>query len=157
MISVTEFLNGTCDLHDQEANHWYRGVALADLPDFLRALNVDPRPLSREEQAWVKLLEHYRRYPGIYEFDPDLQGVLSQAHRYLAAQLFRNWIATRIIKGSMSSVKVAFEAATGRYAGGLTRIRELLQEARFEIDNQDRIHSPRHLPVRKKHSPRLPS
>ena len=86
-------------------------------------------------------LRHARSMPvnDVYEFDPELQAVYSGAHQYLAAAVARRWIAEHpeTIVGSVQSIKADFEADVHRYVR-LSRFRELLVEAGYKIDRNDR-------------------
>ena len=46
MISVTEFPDGTYDIHDLDSDVWHRGIALADLPGKLVELGCSPHSLD---------------------------------------------------------------------------------------------------------------
>ena len=137
MISVTEYQDGLVyDINDLDTGRQYRNVALVDLPDLLIELGVEPnaKPLTPEEVRWIKWIDYYDRYPTSYPLrDPDLQVLLCNMSQMLDESLFRNFIKKHPPKRSPLAAKVAFEAATGRYAGGETRIRELIQEAGYEI------------------------
>ncbi|MGA2066870.1 MAG: hypothetical protein ABSG86_17970 [Thermoguttaceae bacterium] len=131
MISVTEYTDH-CEVHDLDTNQRHH-VALADLPVLLKRLDVDPRPLTPDEIRWLKVLDDHARHPECFQFDPEFQGVFVRAHEDLAAQLFRDWIRGRRLSGTVTHIKVAFEAASHRYAGGVSRIRELLEEAGYDV------------------------
>jgi hypothetical protein len=75
----------------------------------------------------------------VQEFDLGLQAVYSGAHQYLAAVVARRWIADHSAKivGSVQHIKSDFEADTQRYLR-LSRFRELLVEAGYVIDANDR-------------------
>jgi hypothetical protein len=137
VIQVTEYQDGLVyDIDDLDTGRQYRNVALVDLPDLLIELGVEPnaKPLTPEEVRWLKALDYYARYPTSYPLnDPDLQVLLNNMHQMLAESLFRNFIKKHPPKRSPLAAKVAFEAATHRYAGGETRIRELIKEVGYEI------------------------
>ena len=86
----------------------------------------------------LPFLELRLRYPGVYEFDRDLQLLLVDAYRYWAERVFLRFIAGRKVKGPLTGLKVAFEAATHHYVPA-RRIRELLKEDGYTIDERDRI------------------
>ena len=75
----------------------------------------------------------------VHEFDPDLQAVYSGAHQYLAAAVARDGLPTTRAKivGSVQHIKSDFEIDTQRYLR-LSRFRELLVEAGYKIDANDR-------------------
>ena len=99
-----------------------RRVSRADLVPALQSLDVEP--------AEIPYLELRLRYPGVYEFDRDLQLLLVEAHRYWAERIFMRFVAGRKIKGPVTDLKVAFEAATDHYVPA-TRIRASAQGGRL--------------------------
>ncbi len=140
MISVREYSDGTCDVVDCVTGVCHH-ILSADLPVYLLMHNIDPRPLSSGEAHYLAVLEHFDRYGKCYDYDPECQRVFAIAHQYRAGRMFKDWVATRDIRGkTISEIKCAFEQATGRYAGGASQIRKLLETTKYVIDEHDRVH-----------------
>ncbi len=127
MIRVLEIDSDTFDVCFDGRR---RRVTRADLFPALQAAGVD--------LAELPYLELRLRYPGVYKFDRDLQLLLVEAHRYWSERIFMRFVAGCKIKGPLTHLKVAFEAATHHYVPA-SRIRVLLQAAGCEIDSHDRI------------------
>ena len=68
-----------------------RRVSQSELVPVLQELDVEP--------AEIPYLELRLRYPGVYEFDRDLQLLLVEAHRYWAERIFMRFVAGRKIRG----------------------------------------------------------
>ena len=94
---------------------------------------------GRRPEATDSAMQEVCPVNDVYEFDPELQAVYSGAHQYLAAAVARRWIAEHPEKivGSVQSIKADFEADVHRYVR-LSRFRELLVEAGYKIDRNDR-------------------
>jgi hypothetical protein len=131
VIRVTEYTD-YCEVHDLATDQRHQ-CALADLPAVLKRLDIDPRPLSPDEIQWLKVLDDHARFPECFQFGPAFQGVFVRAHQYLAERMFLDFIRGRRLNCTVTHIKVAFEAASHRYAGGVSRITELLEKAGYDV------------------------